>query len=87
MDELRVGGERYLAWEEAAEREVVSGLGLADLETPMHAAISIPAGSEEEPLTDDGGEVVGALVRSWRSLEGTVEVGANLFGKGCSSSR
>jgi hypothetical protein len=77
VDELRVGGERYLAWEEAAEREVVaSGLGLADLETPMRAAISVPAGIEEEPLANDGGEVVGALVRSWHSLEGTVEVEA-----------
>jgi hypothetical protein len=77
VDELRVGGERYLAWEEAAEREVVvSGLGLADMETPTRAAISVPAGIEEELLADDGGDVVGALVRSWRSLEGTVEVEA-----------
>jgi hypothetical protein len=77
VDELRVGGERYLAWEEAAEREVVvSGLEIAALETPICAAISIPAGTEEEPLADDDGETVGALVRSWRSLEGTVEVEA-----------
>ncbi|HEY6751173.1 MAG TPA: hypothetical protein VI027_07605 [Rubrobacteraceae bacterium] len=77
VDELRVGGERYLAWEEAAEREVVvSGLGLADLKTPTRAAISIPAGVEEEPLAGDGGVVVGALVRSWHSLEGVVEVEA-----------
>jgi hypothetical protein len=77
VDELRVGGERYLAWDEAAEREVItSGLRLTDLEAPMRAAISVPAGIEEEPLADDGGEVVGALVRSWHSLEGTVEVEA-----------
>jgi hypothetical protein len=77
VDELRVGGERYLAWEETAEREIVVwGLGLADLETPTRAAISIPAGVEEEPLADEGGEVVGALVRSWHSLEGVVEVEA-----------
>jgi hypothetical protein len=77
VDEIRVGNERYLAWEEAAEREVVaSGLGFAELATPMHAAISIPAGVEEEPLEDQGGEVVGVLVRSWRSLEGVVEVEA-----------
>jgi hypothetical protein len=77
VDELRVGGERYLAWEEAAEREVVvSALGLADLETPVRTAISVPAGVEEEPLAESSGEVVGALVRSWRSLEGTVEVEA-----------
>ena len=77
MDELRVGKERYLAWEEAAERDVVvSGLGLAELKTPTRAAISIPAGVEEEPLTDESEEVVGALVRSWRAMEGVVEVEA-----------
>jgi hypothetical protein len=77
VDELRVGTERYLAWEEAAEREVVaSGLGLADLERPMRTAISVPAGTEESSLADENGQTVGALVRSWRSLEGTVEVEA-----------
>jgi hypothetical protein len=77
VDELRVGGDRYLAWEEAAEREVVvPGLGLAELQTPMRTPISVPAGIEEEPLAGDGGEIVGALVRSWNSMEGTVEVEA-----------
>ena len=77
MDELRVGTERYLAWEEAAEREVVaSGLSLADLETPMRTAISVPAGTEESSLADEAGQTVGALVRSWHSLEGVVEVEA-----------
>jgi hypothetical protein len=77
VDELRVGTERYLAWEEAAEREVVaSGLSLADLETPMRTAISVPAGTEESSLADEAGQTVGALVRSWRSLEGVVEVEA-----------
>jgi len=83
VDELQVGRERYLAWEEAAERGVVvSGLGLAALETPKRATISVPAGIEEEPLANDGGEVVGALVRSWRSLEGMVEVEAESVREG-----
>jgi hypothetical protein len=83
VDELRVGDERYLAWEEALEREaVVPGLGLAELETPTRTAISIPAGIEEEPLEDEGGRTVGALVRSWRSLEGAVEVGADPIREG-----
>ena len=50
--------------------------GLPTLETPMRAEISVPAGSEEEPLVGPDGNVAGALVRSWRSLEGTVEVAA-----------
>ena len=77
VDELRVGSERYLAWEEAAEREVVvEGLKLTELGTPMSVAISIPAGSEEEQLVGPDGDVAGALVRSWHSLEGTVDVAA-----------
>jgi hypothetical protein len=83
VDELRVGGQRYLAWEEAAEREVVvGGLEISELGAPMRAGVSIPAGSEEEELTDGDGRVVGALVRSWRSLEGTAEVGAELVREG-----
>lgn len=46
VDELRVGGERHLAWDEAVEREVViSGLTLQDLDTPWRAGIDLPAGS------------------------------------------
>jgi hypothetical protein len=83
VDELRVGNERYLAWEEAAEREVVvEGLKPTELGRPMRATISIPAGVEEEPLADSGGEIVGALVRSWQALEGAVEVGAKHVGEG-----
>jgi hypothetical protein len=83
VDELRVGGERYLAWEEAAEREVmVPDIRLKAIGTPICAEISIPAGVEEEPLADEDGRVVGALVRSWRGLRGMVEVGAESFGEG-----
>jgi hypothetical protein len=83
VDELRVGGERYLAWEEAAEREVmVPDIRLKAIGTPICAEISIPAGVEEEPLADEDGRVVGALVRSWRGLQGMVEVGAESLGEG-----
>ena len=55
---------------------MIEGLKLPELETPRRFEISVPAGVEEEPLTSDSGEVVGALVRSWRALEGAVEVEA-----------
>ena len=77
VDELRVGGERYLAWEEAAEREVpIPFRKLSDLSEPCRTEIRFPAGEEEEPLVDERGKIAGAVVRSWQSLEGTVEVGA-----------
>ncbi len=84
VDELRVGGERYLAWDEAIEREVAVGrFKLCELlETPGQVGIDIPAGSGEEPLKEPTGEVVGAVVRSWRTLRGTAEVGVESLREG-----
>jgi len=83
VDELQVGRERYLTWDEATERQVaVDGLRLAELPDPRLAAIDVPAGREEEPLVGPGGEPVGALVRSWQALTGTVEVVAQLVQSG-----
>ena len=67
VDELTAGGERYLAWDEAAEREVraVAVLG-ADR---ARASIAIDGGSSEEAL---GGE--GAIVRAWKPLAGWVDL-------------
>ena len=60
VDELTVDGERYLAWDEAVEREIEAS-----------GPVRIDAGSAVQKLGD-----VGALVRSWHGLEGTVEVAA-----------
>jgi hypothetical protein len=78
VDELRVGGERYLSWDEATEREVAVGrLKLSELSgSPRQVEIDIPEGSREEPLAEPTGEVVGAVVREWRTLRGVIEVGA-----------
>jgi hypothetical protein len=83
VDELRVGGERYLSWDEATEREVAVGrFKLSELESPRRVGIDIAEGSREEPLAEPPGEVVGAVVRSWRQLYGTVEVGAEPLREG-----
>jgi hypothetical protein len=84
VDELRVGGERYLSWDEATEREVAVGrFKLSELvESPKRVEIDIPGGSEEEPLAEPAGGVVGALVRSWRAMCGAVEVEAEPLREG-----
>ena len=84
VDELRIGGERYLAWDEAAEREVAAGrFELSELlASPAKVEIDIAGGSTEEPLAEASGEVAGALVRSWRPLRGAVEVGAERLQEG-----
>lgn len=84
VDELRVGEELYLSWDEAIERELAVGrFELSELlESPMRVGIDIPGGSREEPLAEPGGEIVGAVVRGWRTLRGTVEVEAELLREG-----
>jgi hypothetical protein len=84
VEELRVGGELYLPWDEAAEREIAVGrFRLPDLlGAPRRVAIDVPGGSTEEALAEPTGEVVGALVRGWRKLRGTVEVEAESLREG-----
>jgi hypothetical protein len=70
LDELTVGDERHLTWEEAVEREVaLSASTLAELAEGRHVPIAVAAGSEEEPLGPEG-----AIVRSWEPLEGALLV-------------
>lgn len=71
VDELAVGDERVLSWEEAREREVaLAPTPLGELAGGERLPIAIAAGSEREQL--DGG----ALERSWEGLEGDVAVRA-----------
>jgi hypothetical protein len=84
VDELRVKGKLYLAWDEAVERDIAVGrFKLSELaESWERVEIDIAGGSTEEPLAEPAGEVVGVLVRSWRPLRGAVEVGAELLQEG-----
>ena len=83
VEELRVGGELYLPWDDATEREIAVGrFTLSELGSPERIGIDIPAGSREEPLRGPAEEVVGALVREWRMLRGTVEVEAEPLREG-----
>jgi hypothetical protein len=83
VEELRLGGELYLPWDEATEREVVVGrFGLSEMGSPRRREIDIPAGSTDQALGGPGGEVAGALVRSWRTLRGTVGVEAEPLREG-----
>jgi len=84
VDELRVGEELYLSWDEAVEREIAVGrFGLSGLlGSAREVQINCAGGSTEEPLVEPTGEVVGALVRSWRALRGAVEVAAELLREG-----
>src|SRR5689334_3232570 len=77
VDSLQVGSERYLAWDEAREQEQVSEfLKVSTLKIPLLIELSIPSGCEQENVLAPGGESIGALARSWQSLEGEMEISA-----------
>lgn len=73
VDGLRVGPERHLTWDEAAEREVVPPAApLAALAAaPRRVPLAIPAGAARERLGAHG-----ALERTWEGIEGAVTVSA-----------
>jgi len=77
IDELVLGDERHLSWEEAVEREIQTpDLRLGDLNSGHSVPIEVEAASTEEKLLDAEGMQAGAIVRSWEGLKGSVEVGA-----------
>jgi hypothetical protein len=83
VDELAVGAERHLAWEEAIEREVtMEAEELGRLAAPKEREIEVPAGVEEELVTGAGGDRIGHLERSWRELSGRITASATEVGDG-----
>jgi hypothetical protein len=72
VEQLELGGERYVSWDEATERELsLEGMRLGDLEQgARRIELDVPAGSLREEL--DGG----AVERSWNGLRGTIDVDA-----------
>ncbi len=74
VDEILACGEKHLTWEEAVEREVtVAPVALEELAGGLEVSISVPAGRDEEPLSEAG---AGAVVRTWEGLEGSLRVSA-----------
>ncbi|GAA2392208.1 hypothetical protein GCM10010420_15790 [Streptomyces glaucosporus] len=77
VDDLTVDGRRYPAWQEATEREFCLPVTLGSvLSRPARTAVDVPAGADREPIEDGSGRAVGALVRRWNALRGTVEISA-----------
>jgi hypothetical protein len=84
VEELRVGELVHRPWEEAIEREMPlcadpgePSLRLDDLLAEgRRFPLDVAAGEAAEPLFHPEGAEAGAIVREWRSLQGTVEVAA-----------
>jgi hypothetical protein len=75
VDELIIDGERYLAWDEAVEREFhPPQLTLERLKAGYVVPIAVAAGKEQEALVDQSGVSPGALIRTWRALQGELRL-------------
>ncbi|GHJ42558.1 hypothetical protein [Streptomyces sp. TS71-3] len=74
VDRLTVGDTTYLTWQEATERTWKLSPWLTG--PGRRHTMTVPAGSEEEPLYDAGGRQSGLLVRSWRPLTARIELSA-----------
>jgi hypothetical protein len=75
VDELELGGERYVSWQEAIERELAA-------EAEGRVEIRVDQGAEREELAGPDGALAGALERSWKGLTGALEVAAEPAGDG-----
>jgi hypothetical protein len=76
VDELVVGGSRWIPFHEAVSREVpLLGLPLADLLLGSTREVGVEGGEEVEELHEDG-RVVGRLVRTRWAVTGTVRLQA-----------
>ena len=76
VDKLNAGGQTYSSWQEAVEREViVSPLRPANFLSREPVLFEFSASRELEPIHDDSGLVVGVVVREWRAIAGSLEIG------------
>jgi hypothetical protein len=78
VDELTIGAEHHVTWGEAVEREIAvrpADAGAIAV-CGRRVGIDVPEATEREDLLAADGTPAGALLRSWRGLDGAVEVGA-----------
>jgi hypothetical protein len=74
---LEAGGRVYQAWQEAVEREIACDeLRLSVLVTPRCFPFDFAAYKEVEAVRDETGDAIGAIVREWEHLSGSIEISA-----------
>lgn len=76
---MDVDGQRYIAWEEALEREITApALAVGELLREARCvAFSFPAERAREDIRTTAGEVAGELVRTTEGLGGTMGIAAH----------
>ncbi|HEX4019741.1 MAG TPA: hypothetical protein VHX63_01225 [Acidobacteriaceae bacterium] len=75
VDTLEVGGQTFVPWQEAVERQV-SAPSLLPAALALHQPVlfAFPSGREFEPIRDENGLITGVVVREWETVSGSVEI-------------
>ncbi|MBC7929294.1 MAG: hypothetical protein H7Z38_01905 [Rubrivivax sp.] len=81
---LEVGGKIFQTWQEAIEREFCApSLELGTLVAQaQRLSFDFPSSRALEQLRDEGGQIVGVIVRTQQSVEGAIELSAARAGEG-----
>jgi hypothetical protein len=75
VDRLELVDRVYQPWQEAVERELsYIGLDPSDFATMSPLLFVFPAGKSIEYLRDEQGKPMGAIIREWKALNGSVEI-------------
>jgi hydrogenase maturation protease len=84
VDTLEVDGQRYDAWQEAAEREIAVPTSRLEAlaHQPARMTFALPGSRHVERITNRSGEVAGVLVREQQELRGAVTITAERLGDG-----
>jgi len=80
---LEVDGKRFLAWEEAVEREVVAPISsIAGLLAGVEVPFAFAGEREREPIRAADGGIAGILIRTGLGVQGTIAVRAECVADG-----
>jgi len=76
VDRLEVDGRVYQPWQEAVERSLASeNLDVSTLCPSNWTRFSFPEGDSHEQVCDGQGRLIGALMRRWETLAGSLQIG------------
>lgn len=77
VEHLEAAGRLYRPWQEAVEREIVCDeLQLPAFVPPTSFSFDFPARKEVEAVRGKTGDAIGAIVREWEHLSGSIDIGA-----------
>jgi hypothetical protein len=82
VESLRIGERLYQTWQEATEREILTGdWRLSDLAHARTEVFNLSAARSLEPLRNSEGNIVGVLERRQQTVSGAVAVSATALEK------